>query len=98
MEEVMHRTILSAAMALAVVVGGALTANSAGAAALAGQSLRPAIESLNPVDTVACWRNGQYVRSRHQCGYAPQEHAVVRERAPQEYSGARETSPRSDAP
>src|ERR1700687_1145185 len=53
----MHKTVLSAAMALAVVGAGTSTASSAGAT-LGGQSLRPAIERLSQVDTVACWRDG----------------------------------------
>jgi hypothetical protein len=84
MEEVMHKTVLSGAMALAVVGAAGLTASSAGAATLAG--LRPAIESLSAVDTVACWRDGRYVRSRY-CGRA----------LPHEY-GSREYAPRADAP
>jgi hypothetical protein len=84
MEEVMHKTVLSGAIALAVVGAGALTASTAGAAPLAG--LRPAIESLGAVDTVSCWRDGRYVRGRH-CGRA----------APHEY-GSREYAPRADAP
>jgi hypothetical protein len=92
MEEVMHKTVLSAAMALAAVGAGALTATDAGAAPLAGASLRPAIESLNPVDTVSCWRHGHYVRGRH-CGNGPPEHNAAREYPPQEYGAARESSP-----
>jgi hypothetical protein len=82
MEEVMHKTILSGAIALAVVGAGALTASTAGAAPLAG--LRPAIESLSAVDTVSCRRDGRYVRH---CGRA----------VPHEYS-SREYAPRADTP
>ncbi|MGP0089653.1 MAG: hypothetical protein ACLPKB_06800 [Xanthobacteraceae bacterium] len=77
----MHKTILSGAMALAVVGAGALNANTAGAGTLAGQGLRPAIESLGSVDTVSCRRHGTV---RHHCGYA--ERADVHAQVPQEYS------------
>lgn len=85
----MNKTILSAAVALAVIGAGALTASSAGAATLAGTSLRPAIESLGSVDTVSCRRHGTV---RQHCGSAPQEHGA------QEFSSVNEPRPRSDAP
>jgi hypothetical protein len=96
MEEVMHKTVLSAAMALAVVGAGTLTASSAGAVTLASKTLRPAIESLNPVDAVACWRNGQYVRGLYNCGSAPRQ-KIARDRGPQEFSSVGQPRPRADA-
>jgi hypothetical protein len=91
MEEAMHKTVLTGAMALAVFGAGTLIA---GSAAAAPQGLRPAIESLNPLDTVAsCWRNGHYVRH---CGHAPREQST-RDQAPQEF-GSAERKVRADAP
>jgi hypothetical protein len=97
MEDTMHKTVLSAAMALAVVGAGALTASSAGAVTLAGKSLRPAVESLNPVDTVGCWRNGEYIRGLYDCGSAPRQNSA-RDRSPQEFSSVGQPRPRADAP
>jgi hypothetical protein len=93
MEEVMHKTILSGAMALAVVGAGALTANTAGAVTLAAQGLRPAIESLGSVETVSCRRHGTV---RHHCGYA--EHGAAHPQMPQEYSAAREDTSHNTSP
>jgi hypothetical protein len=61
----MHRIIKSAVIALTLVGAGTLTSHRADAGPAAHQGLRATIESLDPIDAVACRRGDR--QSGHHC-------------------------------
>ncbi len=78
----MRGSILAAAMACAILGAGTMIAGRADAITPAGQGLRPAIESVNPADTVACWHHPRYKQSMIGDFCAPVVGHVVRHVAP----------------
>ena len=56
----MRRFLVSAVVACGLIAAALLAPGGASATPLAPAGLRPAIDSLDPVDTVRCWRRGHW--------------------------------------
>jgi hypothetical protein len=76
----MRGSILAIAVACAILSAGTMIVGRADATTLAGQGLRPAIESVNPAGGIACRHHPRSARVAH-C-HAPRLGHEVRHVAP----------------
>lgn len=65
----MRKLALAVAATAAVLCAGSLLAARADAMTAAPAGVKTAIEAINPVDNVACWRYGWHGWGWYHCGY-----------------------------